>query len=62
MKTEVKKDILDAIQMMSSNNPTYQTLWNRIMGYGLDSREVSNWLVQFDWCEDAMDFMLYYGN
>lgn len=62
MKPNVKKEILEAIEMMSSNNPTYKNLWRLINEFGVDSEEVNNWFVQFDWCEDAMDFMLSYGN
>lgn len=62
MKPNVKKEILEAIEMMSSNNPTYKNLWRLINEFGVDSEEVNNWFVPFDWCEDAMDFMLSYGN
>lgn len=61
MKPNVKKEILEAIQEFSSNNPTYRKLWARIQEFGGKSEVVNNWLVQFDDCESAIDFMLIYG-
>ncbi len=53
-------EILDAIQMNASFNPAYKTIWKYIELYGTDSIEVDNWLVQFEDCQDAVDFMLRY--
>lgn len=61
MKASVKKEILNAIQEFSSNNPVYHKLWTRILEFGKDSEVVNNWLVQFEDCECAIDFMLIYS-
>ncbi len=61
MKRQVKKEILEAIQEFSENNPTYGKLWESIQEHGADSEVVDRWFSQFDDCESAIDFMLIYG-
>lgn len=60
MKPNVKKEIMGAIQEFSENNPVYHKLWTRIQELGVNSEAVNHWLVQFEDCESAIDFMLTY--
>jgi len=60
IKPSVKKEILDTISELAETNALYRRLNDIIKTFGPDSVEVNNWLVQFNQCESAMDFILAY--